>query len=639
MMTREEMIELVDPAGTYRELFKKEKEEEARKAQAAAAAVEEAPPPKVVVPPPWRPFPVDLLPEACRKFITGTAANIGCDESFVALPLLSVLAGTIGNARTIRLKPGWDEPAILWTAIVGESGTMKTPAIDSVLAPLWKREEQAYRVYERERKEDGEMKHLQRLSNAAWVKDGGTKAPFVFDEPAPICRRGLVSDTTLEELAGVLHENPRGVTLVQDELSGWLANFEGLKSRRANTATDWLIPFGARTLIVERKGKTRPMLYVPKATMSLTGGIQPDVLRQSLQRMGNNGIGARLLIAHPPYQRRKWVQGEGLEALQAGLADLLDKLDGLVPKPEKVNALDAIMASFKAGEDSSPGDDEGPEDEPDNDPDADEEVGWAAPPANAGEFPLEARRVSEGERPRDADGRETSCGEGRAWRAPCSRGGLPHSLDAGGPASATRHVANVPHALPMSAEAQTEWIAFYEKHAREQEEMVGDLAAAWSKLEAYAARLALVIHVVRGVCGEADPEVVDVDSLRAGIALADWFGNETVRFYALFATSEHAEAIQRLIALIQRRNGEITVRQLVQSDRRFRGNYVRAEIVLSELVETGQGNWVFRPGPGRRGRWVFRLFGAYTPPAVRPRPIIEEPPEKKAPPVMQTVDL
>ncbi len=43
-------------------------------------------------------------------------------------PSLAAQAAAVGNSRRIMLNHGWTEPAILWTAIVGESGTQKTPA-------------------------------------------------------------------------------------------------------------------------------------------------------------------------------------------------------------------------------------------------------------------------------------------------------------------------------------------------------------------------------------------------------------------------------------------------------------------------------------------------------------------------------
>jgi hypothetical protein len=355
-----------------------------------------------------------------------------------------------------------------------------------------------------------------------------------------------VSDISIGTLAGLLEENPHGLTMVRDELHAWLSNFEKPKSRRGMPAYDWLASFNGSPLVVEQRSKRRPAHFVPHASLSLTGGIQPEVFRQSLQQMGNNGIGARLLIAHPPHRDRKWVKAVDTSELRNSMADLLERL----------HRLDA-PADAGGGN-----------------------IGVAEGAADAAAD--RACRVAE----LDGVGVDLEAADGMRSVAAATRG---------------------PRALPLSAEAEAEWVWFFERHARELKELTGDLAAAWTKLEAYAARLALVVHVVRGACGEADPNVIDAESLRAGVQLAEWFGNEVLRFYALFANSEDAAARLRLIALIQRRQGEITVRQLVQSDRRFRGNYVRAEIVLHELVEAGLGAWVFREGTGRRGRWVFRL--------------------------------
>jgi len=55
---------------------------------------------------PYRPFPIDALPEPISAFVAEAARAIGCDESYVALPLLASVAAAIGNTRRIQLKRG-----------------------------------------------------------------------------------------------------------------------------------------------------------------------------------------------------------------------------------------------------------------------------------------------------------------------------------------------------------------------------------------------------------------------------------------------------------------------------------------------------------------------------------------------------
>ena len=71
-----------------------------------AATAEPAP----VAPAPYEPFPVDTLPAVVGKYVESSAAALGCDASYVALPLLSALASAVGNTRRVRLKASWSEP-------------------------------------------------------------------------------------------------------------------------------------------------------------------------------------------------------------------------------------------------------------------------------------------------------------------------------------------------------------------------------------------------------------------------------------------------------------------------------------------------------------------------------------------------
>src|SRR5204863_9671509 len=61
------------------------------------------PPRRYTPPPPWRPFPTDALPEPWAELVRQGAAALGCDKSYLALPALAVIAGAVGNTRTLFL--------------------------------------------------------------------------------------------------------------------------------------------------------------------------------------------------------------------------------------------------------------------------------------------------------------------------------------------------------------------------------------------------------------------------------------------------------------------------------------------------------------------------------------------------------
>ena len=73
----------------------------------------------------------------------------------------------------------------------------------------------------------------------------------------------------------------------------------------------------------------------------------------------------------------------------------------------------------------------------------------------------------------------------------------------------------------LSREGKKAWIAFYNAWAKEQADVQGELAACYSKMEAYAARLALIHHVATCVeAGQSDDCEVGEESVKAGVALA-----------------------------------------------------------------------------------------------------------------------
>src|SRR6266481_4892884 len=76
--------------------------------------------------------PLGLLPLPWRDWIADTERATGAPADYV---LPSVLAGVVavcGAGVRVRVTPAWDEPLVLWQAVVGEPSTGKSAA----LAPM-----------------------------------------------------------------------------------------------------------------------------------------------------------------------------------------------------------------------------------------------------------------------------------------------------------------------------------------------------------------------------------------------------------------------------------------------------------------------------------------------------------------------
>lgn len=458
--------------------------------------------------PAFTPFPADVLPEPIRGFVTEAAKAIGCDASYIALPLLSGLASAIGNTHRIALKRGWTEPAIVWTAIVGDSGTAKSPALELGLRPIRKRQHDAMKEHAEAMKEYADTLAIHERDATQWKRSKSDTPPPAKPE-APIADRCWTDDATTEALAVLLQQNPRGLLMVRDELAGWF-NFDRYAGGKGGgDAAKWLEMFGGRPMVVDRK--TGGTLYVPRAAVSIAGGIQPETLRRALgQEHRDNGLAARLLLTCPPRKPKRWTEADVNATTEAAVALVFDRLFGLTPEA-------------------------------------------------------------------DDDGDER------------------------------------PRLVTLADDGKQAWVTFYDEHAGEQVNLSGDEAAAWSKLEGYAARLALVVHLTRWAAGDAtlrDPARVDEASIAAGVVLARWFGDEARRVYTILGESDEGRESRRLLEWIERRGGTATVRDLTRGPREYRGDPERAAKALGELVAAGVGRWEVDDHSGGRGRPAdrFRLL-------------------------------
>jgi putative DNA primase/helicase len=179
----------------------------------------------------------------------------------------------------------------LWGAIVAEAGMMKSPVIKAVTRPakevekLWRLEcEQNMQAFAHKKREwaldqslwDEQYKKRQRARKA----DASKELPDILDpdrEPeAPVQRRLLTTDATLESLHKLLEQNKAGIFVLRDELTGWLTSLDkvGRESERSFYLECWN---GDSSFTIDRVG--RGSIYVENCCVSLFGGIQPSRLR------------------------------------------------------------------------------------------------------------------------------------------------------------------------------------------------------------------------------------------------------------------------------------------------------------------------------------------------------------------------
>ncbi len=267
-----------------------------------------------VVVPPYRPFPVGCLPDVVRAFVESVAASVGCDPCFVALPALALVGAAVGGALVARPKRGWTEVPILWAAVVGDSGTAKSPAADPVSAVAHGVEDELESEYARAMAKYHDELAMYKDKKADAEPGDGSERPA---KPVPPAREYFTADdVTIERLVENLQGSPRGILLVQDELANWFGSFARYKGKNAGTdAAKWLGMFDGRPVAYQRKSASPGVpreVRVKRAVVSVSGGIQPAILADALSNPAylNSGLAARLVFAMPPKQCVRWTDAE-----------------------------------------------------------------------------------------------------------------------------------------------------------------------------------------------------------------------------------------------------------------------------------------------------------------------------------------
>ena len=162
-----------------------------------------------------------------------------------------------------------------------------------------------------------------------------------------------------------------------------------------------------------------------------------------------------------------------------------------------------------------------------------------------------------------------------------------------------------PVALPLSIDARPLWEAWYNQHARRQHNAPSEkLAASLAKVEAYAARFALLFTL----CEDPHATSIPAHALQAGCGLADWFATEQERVYGTLGQAEETADETRLAALVGSKGGRLTARELKRCCRAY-PDAQAADAALDALVKSKRGRWEYPPaGPtGGRPSRVFVL--------------------------------
>jgi putative DNA primase/helicase len=272
-------------------------------------------------------FPIDVLPEAARRYISEAATALGVPPDMVAVPLLTFAGATIGNSLCIELKPGYWQRPILYTAVVAVPGSAKSPALDAARFPLDVLQREAIEAYKQALQEyERELEGWQ-----ASPKETRGEKP-----EKPLLEHYFTTDATLEALAAIL-EGSAGVVLCRDEIVGWVKSCDAYRGGRGGDRQQWLSLWAGAPLKVDRK-KGEPV-YVPFPVVCVAGGVQPELLTELADEAGRrDGFIERILWSYPDTAPAEWTEQTISLQAQTAILQLFRKLRHVSSDPVRLGS-------------------------------------------------------------------------------------------------------------------------------------------------------------------------------------------------------------------------------------------------------------------------------------------------------------
>ncbi len=264
-----------------------------------------------------------LLPETLRGWISDLASRMQCPPDFPAVGAIVALSSLVGRQVGIRPKrfDDWLVAPNLWGCIIGRPGILKSPALAEVLKPIRHLEASAREAFQAAQGEQNfsdlvrdEQRELLKKKIRKALADGDDEAVKKLRSelrdppPVPLLRRYLVNDSTVEKLGELLNENPNGLLVFRDELSGWLRSLDkdGHENDRAFSLEAW---DGSGGYTYDRIG--RGTVRIEHACISMLGSIQPGLLAEHLNAAvkggrGDDGLMQRFQLAVHPDDSTEW---------------------------------------------------------------------------------------------------------------------------------------------------------------------------------------------------------------------------------------------------------------------------------------------------------------------------------------------
>lgn len=260
-------------------------------------------------------FPIEALPQRAQAIVKQLQRALRYPPSYTALSMLWAVSVGNGNTHRVKVKNGYTESSVLYTALVGRAGACKTPPLNFAKAPLEKRDSEILKAYTEEKKRYDEMQNLPREEREKLGTNNLQK---------PCFSKSIYSDFTLEALLKGHESNKKSIAIASDELMTFFGNQN--RYNKGAEGSIHLSNYSGVSIIVDRKNDSP--IYIKSPHISIIGAIQPGMLPElGKDNRESNGMIDRFLFAFPvKAQKQYWNDEEMPDSVPIEWDNILNKI-------------------------------------------------------------------------------------------------------------------------------------------------------------------------------------------------------------------------------------------------------------------------------------------------------------------------
>ena len=295
------------------------------------------------------PYRSELLPKAVGIAVDDIAERMQCPPDFPAAAMLVAMAAVIGCRIGIRPRrfDNWLVVPNLWGCVVGRPSLKKSPAIAEADKRIRAIEARELEKVAKELESFGvnvliaeskmkaikaKMDRAMKSGDEATARVSAQEIKEIEESVAPIARRIITTDSTIEKLCEMLNKHPHGMLLWVDELMSWMRGLD--KQDMAGVRQQYLTLWnGYGRLNIDRVGRGETVVEHPCLSLfgcATPGGIGDYVAAAMRGGRGDDGLIQRLQILvwpDSPFEYRhvdRWPNSEARARLVEVFESLAD---------------------------------------------------------------------------------------------------------------------------------------------------------------------------------------------------------------------------------------------------------------------------------------------------------------------------